>query len=72
MNHMTAFKENSPLFDQAQALKKMPPAQKWAVASRLYRTAYDLKRAWIEKQHPDWPADRIQQEVRKIFLHART
>jgi hypothetical protein len=30
------------------------------------------KAAFLQSQHPDWPAERVAAEVRRIFLHART
>jgi hypothetical protein len=31
-----------------------------------------MKIAGLRAQHPDWPAERINAEVRRIFLHARS
>ncbi|MGA1529805.1 MAG: hypothetical protein ACO398_03570 [Kiritimatiellia bacterium] len=50
----------------------MSPAKKLAVAASLYRTARRLKVCALKKQHPDWSESRVEQEVREIFIRART
>ena len=42
------------------------------LAEQLYWSARKMKAAGIRYQHPDWPEDRVNAEVTKIFLHARS
>lgn len=69
---MSKIADDPALSYQTEILKKMSPAKKWAVASQLYWTAYNLKKAWVKKQHPDWSENLIQEEVKKAFMYART
>ncbi len=39
---------------------------------QLYHSAKELKWAALKQFHPDWDDDKINEEVRKVFLHART
>lgn len=57
---------------QEEILKKMSPARKLEVAQQLYVSAFQLKKAWLENQHPDWSQERLEEETRKIFFYART
>jgi hypothetical protein len=50
----------------------MTPEQKLKVWMALYHSAYALKRAAIEKEHPDWEEKQILQAVKKAFLYAVT
>lgn len=58
--------------EQIAILRRMTPAQRWRAAYRLYWTARRHKAAFIRHQHPDWLEDRVKEEVRRIFSHART
>ena len=58
--------------EQAQALRRMSPAERWRVAHRLYWTMRRHKAAFLRAQHPDWSDQRIGDQVRRIFLHAGT
>jgi hypothetical protein len=58
--------------EQIDILRSMPGEQRLRLAERLYWSARKLKRAGLRAQHPDWPDERIDAEVRRIFLHART
>ena len=57
---------------QVEILGAMSGEQRLRLAERLYWTARKLKRAGLLAQHPDWPQERLDAEVRRIFLHART
>ena len=57
--------------EQFEALRRMTPQQRWRVAHRLYWTARRHKAAFIQHQHPDWSSQQVDEEVRRIFLHAR-
>ena len=50
----------------------MTPEEKLRVALRLYYSARELKSAALRAQHPDLSDGEIQQQVREIFLYART
>jgi len=57
---------------QIEAFRAMTPARKLEVAMQLYWSARRLKAAWLRKIHPEWREERVEDEVRRIFLHART
>ena len=52
---------------QSEIIRKMTPAQKFAIAGELYKTAWEVKRAALRQQHPDWSEDQVQVRVRRIF-----
>jgi len=52
--------------------KKMSPEKKLQISLQLYYSAWELKKAAIKSKHPDWKENRIEDEVKKIFLYART
>jgi hypothetical protein len=58
--------------EQIDILRAMPGEQRLRLAEQLYWSARKLKRAGLRTQHPDWPDERLDAEVRRIFLHART
>ena len=53
-------------------LRAMTPEQKLRAASSLYWTARNLKAAGVRLAHPDWSEAQVQEEVRRIFFHARS
>ncbi len=57
---------------QIKILRAMPGERRLRLAERLYWSARKLKSAGLRAQHPDWPEERLQAEVRRIFLHARS
>ena len=58
--------------DQRAVLRRLTPEQRWRAARRLYWTMRRHKAAFLKSQHPDWPEERVQEEVRTLFLHARS
>jgi hypothetical protein len=58
--------------EQFEVLRRMTPQQRWRVAHGLYWAARRHKTAFIRHQHPEWSAQQVEEEVRRIFLHART
>ena len=58
--------------EQIEILRAIPGEERLRLAERLYWTARKLKSAGLRAQHPDWPNERLDDEVRRIFLHART
>ena len=57
---------------QIEVLRSMPGERRLRLAERLYWSARKLKAAGVRAQHPDWPEDRVNAEVRRIFLDAGT
>ena len=57
---------------QIEFLRAMPGERRLRLAERLYWSARKLKEAGLRAQHPDWPEERLNTEVRRIFLDART
>jgi len=45
---------------QSEIIRKMTPAQKFAIAGELYKTA-------LRQQHSDWSEDQVQVRVHRIF-----
>ena len=58
--------------EQERIYQSMGPAKKLRAALQLYHSARQLKAAGLRAQHPDWSDEEIQNEVREIFLYART
>ncbi len=64
--------ENEALAVQREIYRNMSPEQKLRIAFAMNRQARQLKAAWLAQLHPDWTASQIEQEVKRIFLYART
>jgi hypothetical protein len=64
--------DEQPSPEQIEIFKRMTPEQRWHAAHRLYWTMRRHKAAFLRSQHPDWTDDKVEGEVRSIFLHART
>jgi hypothetical protein len=58
--------------EQIEIFRRMAPEQRWHAAYRLYWTVRRQKAAFLRSQHPDWTDDKVEDQVRSIFLHART
>lgn len=58
--------------EQIAALRAIPGEERLKLAERLYWSARKMKAAGVRAQHPDWTEEQINEEVRQIFLHART
>ena len=67
---MTPDEKTSPV--QIEIFKRMTPEQRWLAARRLYWTMRRHKEAFLKSQRPDVPDAVIKEEVRRIFLYART
>jgi hypothetical protein len=67
---MLADEQTSP--EQIIALRAITGARRLRLAERLYWSARKMKAAGLRHQHPDWPEQRLNDEVRQIFSHART
>jgi hypothetical protein len=64
--------DEQPGLEQIEILRAMSGQERWRVAERLYWSARNMKAAGVRAQHPDWPEARVDDEVRRIFHHART
>jgi hypothetical protein len=67
---MLTDEQTSP--EQFAALRAMTGERRLHLAERLYWSARKMKAAGLRSQHPDWPEQRLNDEVRRIFSHART
>jgi hypothetical protein len=64
--------DEQPSPEQIEIFRRMSPEQRWNAAYRLYWTMRRHKAAFLRSRHPDWTDEKIEDEVRSIFLHART
>ena len=67
---MLTDEQTSP--EQFAVLRAMTGARRLYLAEQLYWSARKMKAAGLRSQHPDWPELRLNDEVRRIFSHART
>jgi hypothetical protein len=58
--------------EQIRIFRGMSGERRLQLAERLYWSARKLKAAGLRVQHPEWGKDQIEEELRRIFLHART
>lgn len=49
-------------------LRAMTASEKVAVMHTLWRQAWSLAATGVRARHPDWPPERVQEEVRELFL----
>lgn len=52
--------------------KNFSPEKKIELSLELYYSARELKRASIKAFNPSWDDNKIENELRKIFIYART
>jgi hypothetical protein len=64
--------DEQPSPEQIEIFKRMTPEQRLQQAEQLYWSARRRKATGLRAQHPDWSEQKIEDEVRSIFLHART
>ena len=64
--------DEGPSPEQIAIYRRMTPEQRWHEAHRLYWTMRRHKAAFMRTQHPDWPEEKVEAEVRRIFANART
>jgi hypothetical protein len=57
---------------QQKILSAMTPQQKYDLLRALYAEARVWKTAGVRAQHPDWPEEQVEDEVRRIFLYGCT
>jgi len=58
--------------EQLAILKKMSGAERLKAAMLLNIEARKIKAAYLKMRHSDWSEDKINDEVKRIFLYART
>jgi Rv0078B-related antitoxin len=58
--------------EQIAALRAVPGEKKLRLAEQLYWSARKMKAAGLRAQHPEWTEEQVSEQVRQIFLHART
>ncbi|MDB6108513.1 MAG: hypothetical protein JWR69_263 [Pedosphaera sp.] len=58
--------------EQFEALRRMTPQQRLAIAEQLYWSAREMKAAGLRAQHTDWSEEQVAREVTRIFLQAST
>lgn len=56
--------------EYVEILRRMTGEQKVEAAFALWHAARRLKAAALRERHPGWTEERIEQEVREIFLRA--
>ncbi|HUD82531.1 MAG TPA: hypothetical protein VMQ67_03475 [Candidatus Saccharimonadales bacterium] len=64
--------DEQPGSEQIEILRAMSGQERLRAAERLYWSARKMKAAGVRAQHPDWPEATVDDEVRRIFGHART
>ena len=58
--------------EQLEALRRLTPQQRYKAGRRLYWTLRKHKRAFLQSIHPDWSKAQLDEQLRQIFLNART
>ena len=53
---------------QAARIRKMTPGRRLEIARDLYETAWNIKKAGLRAQHPDWSEQQIDAKLRRVFL----
>jgi hypothetical protein len=58
--------------EHLEILRRMTPEEKIEASFKLYWEAREFKAAGLRMLHPDWTEEQVQEEVRRIFFHARS
>jgi hypothetical protein len=53
---------------QAELIRAMTPFRRLEIAREMYDTAWKIKSAGLQAQHPDWSPGEVAAAVRRIFL----
>lgn len=56
--------------EQIAALRAMGGVRRLKLAEQLYWSARRIKMAGLRHQHPDWPEQRLTDELRRVFSHS--
>ena len=65
-------KNNSKTKIANNRFKNFSPQKKLDLSMQLYYSAKELKRVALKEFHPDWNDSKLAEELRKVFLNART
>lgn len=65
-------KDEQTSAEQVAVLRSMTGARRLHLAEQLYWAARKMKMMGLRSQHPDWPERRLNDEISRIFSHART
>ena len=52
---------------QREIIRKMTPAQKFAIARELYDTAWEIKKSALRAQYPEWTDEQVLARVKRTF-----
>ncbi len=63
---------NKNNYQPDKRFKNFSPQKKLELSMQLYYSARELKRAALKHFHPDWSDEKIEKELRRIFMYART
>jgi len=58
--------------EQIEVLRRMTPEERWKAARNLYWTMRWHKAAFLQSEHPQWSREKVEEEVRRIFMNARS
>jgi len=58
--------------EQIKIYRSLSPTEKLNIAESIYRSIWKLKAAATQNKHPQWNEEKVNIEVSKIFLHARS
>ena len=61
-----------PSREQINALRQISGEDRLRLAEQLCWSARKMKAAGLRSQHPDWPEERINDEVTRLFIRARS
>jgi len=64
--------DERPSPEQIDALRAISGEDRLNLAEQLYWSARRMKAAGLRSQHPGWSEERINAEVTRIFLRARS
>ena len=57
---------------EKKIFRAMSAEKKLELSLNLYYSARQLKEAALKKRFPNWSQERIDKEIREIFLYARS
>lgn len=72
LGHLGRVHDDAPSPEQIETLRRMTPEQRYRASRELYWTLRRHKAAFLRSLHPDWSEERVEAEVRRIFLRARS
>lgn len=61
-----------PSREQWERLRRLTPEERYRASRDLYWTLRRHKAAFLRRCHPDWDTARVEAELRRIFLRARS